>query len=190
MPPAACTTRGVPGTGNTLASQRRSSNAAAAADEAAQGKPSEGDPILPDRDSSGELTASDEARALALAIAAAGFDKKASGVEIIDVTGKVDYADVLVLMTGRSDRHVHAIAKGVQADLKQRQGIAPLSCEGLTAANWVLIDFNDVVVHVFQQEARLFYDLEGLWIDASRISVPKPAQRRPSEDQPPRGTSE
>ena len=124
-----------------------------------------------------ELTASDEARKLAIAIAAAGLEKKASGIEIIDVTGKVDYAEVLVLMTGRSDRHVHAIAKGVQADIKKDHGIAPLSVEGLTAASWVLIDFNDVVAHVFQQDARLFYDLEGLWIDAGRISVPSPPER-------------
>lgn len=127
-----------------------------------------------------ELTASDEACKLAIAVAAAGFDKKASGVEIIDVTGKVDYAEVLVLMTGRSDRHVHAIAKGVQADIKRDRGVSPLSVEGLTAASWVLIDFNDVVVHVFQQDARLFYDLEGLWIDAGRISVPSPPERNKS----------
>ncbi|MCA9625591.1 MAG: ribosome silencing factor [Myxococcales bacterium] len=124
-----------------------------------------------------ELCASAEARRVALAVAAAGFDKKASGVEILDVTGKVDYAEVLVLMTGRSDRHVQAIAKGVQADMKRQHGIAPLSVEGLNSASWVLLDFNDVVVHVFQQEARLFYDLEGLWLDASRIAVPAPSER-------------
>ena len=75
---------------------------------------------------------------------------------------------------------MHAIAKGVQADIKTDRGVAPLSVEGLTAASWVLIDFNDVVVHVFQQDARLFYDLEGLWIDAGRISVPAPPERNKS----------
>jgi ribosome-associated protein len=132
------------------------------------------------------LSASARARKLALAIAAAGLDKKAQGVEIIDVTGKVDYAELLVLMTGRSDRHVHAIAKGVQRDLKDELGSMPLSVEGLTAAHWVLLDYNDVVVHVFQQEARLFYDLEGLWIDASRVAVPSPERptmaRDPGDD--------
>ena len=54
-----------------------------------------------------------------MAVAGAGLDRKATGIEIVDVCGKVDYADLLVLMTGRSDRHVHAIAKGVQQDLKQ-----------------------------------------------------------------------
>lgn len=129
----------------------------------------------------GGPTASDEARQLALAIAGAGLDKKASGIEIIDVCGKVDYADVLVLMSGRSDRHVHAIAKGVQEDLKKNLGKVPISVEGLTAATWVLLDFNDVVVHVFQQEARLYYDLEGLWIDANRVVVPAPSSRPPGE---------
>jgi ribosome-associated protein len=131
-----------------------------------------------------ELTASPEARALAMAIAAAGFDKKASGIEILDVTGKVDYAEVLVLMTGRSDRHVHAIAKGVQTDLKVKHDEAPLSVEGLTASKWVLLDFNDVVVHVFQQQARLYYDLEGLWLDAGRIAVPAPSERPESLESP------
>jgi ribosome-associated protein len=126
-------------------------------------------------------SASPKARQLALAVAAAGLDKKATGIEIIDVCGKVDYADVLVLMSGRSDRHVHAIAKGVQEDLKAKQGLDPLSVEGLTKATWVLLDFNDVVVHVFQQEARLYYDLEGLWIDAGRVAVPAPPDRAASD---------
>src|SRR5687768_737735 len=81
-------------------------------------------------------TASEAARKLALAIAAAGLDKKAAGIEIIDVCDKVDYTQLLVLMSGRSDRHVHAIAKGVQEDLKAKHGELPLSVEGLTAATW------------------------------------------------------
>lgn len=143
--------------------------------------------LLNDTDDLGEareLIASDEARRVAAAIAASGLDKKAAGVEVIDVTGKVDYAELLVLMTGRSDRHVHAIAKGVQEDLKREKGVAPLSVEGLSAAQWVLLDFNDVVVHVFQQDTRTFYDIEGLWIDAQRVSVPHPPKR---EGQPGRG---
>ena len=119
----------------------------------------------------------EEARRLALAIATAGLERKAAGIEIIDVCGKVDYAELLVLMSGNSDRHVHSIAKGVQQHLKEERGVVPLSVEGLTAATWVLLDYNDVVVHVFQQDARLFYDLEGLWVDASRLAVPEPPER-------------
>jgi ribosome-associated protein len=112
-----------------------------------------------------------EARNLALALAAAALDKKALGVEILDVVGRVDYTDYLVIMTGRSDRHVHAIATGIEEAMRAGK-VAPLSIEGLAAATWVLLDFGDVVVHVFQEEERRLYDIEGLWIDAGRIPVP------------------
>ena len=92
-------------------------------------------------------------------------------MQIIDVTGKVDYADFLVLMSGTSDRHVAAIAQNVEAELG-REGIRSLALEGLPLARWVLIDFVDVVVHVFQEEWRELYDLDGLWMDASRVSLP------------------
>jgi len=129
-----------------------------------------------------KTTTPEDGKRLALVIASAGLDIKASSIEIIDVGDKVDYTEYLVLMTGRSDRHVHAIAKAVQQDLKVEHGLVPLSVEGMTAATWVLIDFNDVVVHVFQQSARLFYDLEGLWMDASRVSLPAPSVRPPAAD--------
>lgn len=116
---------------------------------------------------------SDQSREFAIALATAGIDKKALGIEILDVTGRVDYADFLVVMTGRSDRHVHAIAMGLEEAMRRKK-IAPLSMEGLSAATWVLIDFGDVVVHVFQEEARLLYDIEGLWIDAGRVPVEDP----------------
>ncbi len=118
-----------------------------------------------------------DARRIAIAVAAAGLDKKAVAIEIIDVSDKVDYAEILVLMSGRSDRHVHSIAKGIEEELKEKLGTVPLSVEGLTAGQWVLIDYNDVVVHVFQQATRLYYDLEGLWIDAERMKVPQPSHR-------------
>lgn len=123
---------------------------------------------------SNEPAASADARRIALCVAAAGLDKKAAAIEIIDVSGKVDYADLLVMMSGRSDRQVAAIARGVEEALRTELGLAPISIEGLTAARWVLIDYNDVVVHVLQEDARCFYDLEGLWIDAARIGMPEP----------------
>jgi len=107
---------------------------------------------------------------MALAIAGAGLDKKAVGIEVIDVSGRVDYADYLVIMTGTSDRHVHAIAMGIEETLKKKR-IVPLSIEGLGTASWVLMDFDDIVVHVFQEETRRVYDIEGLWMDAGRLSV-------------------
>lgn len=118
---------------------------------------------------------SDEARELALAAASAGLEKKAVGVEILDVLGKVDYTDYLVLMTGRSDRHVDSIAQGIMEELDRKMGKRALSVEGLQAANWVLIDFGDIVVHVFQEEARETYDIAGLWLDAARLPLPEGA---------------
>jgi ribosome-associated protein len=94
-------------------------------------------------------------------------------VEVLDVAGKVDYADFLVLMTGRSDRQVQAIAQGIEEALR-RHGRRPQSVEGLPHASWVLMDFSDVVAHVFQDQARSAYDLEGLWMDARRVPVPLP----------------
>lgn len=114
---------------------------------------------------------SPRSREAALAIAAAGMDKKAAGIEIIDLTGRVDYADFLVLMTGRSDRHVYAIASGIDEAMTQRKE-PPHSVEGLERSQWVLLDFGDVVVHVFQEDTRQLYDLEGLWMDARRIPPP------------------
>jgi ribosome-associated protein len=113
-----------------------------------------------------------QAQRMALLVAEAGLDKKASEVEIIDVTGKVDYADYLVLMTGNSDRHVASIAEAVDSGLAKR-GFRAISVEGLPRGEWVLIDFVDVVVHVFQERLRALYDLDGLWMDARRLNVPE-----------------
>lgn len=116
-------------------------------------------------------------RQIAILAAQAGLDKKATGVEIIDVMGKVDYADYLVLMTGASDRNVAAIAQEVDAALS-KAGFRSMSVEGLPTAQWVLIDFVDVVVHVFQKDVRSLYDLDGLWMDAERLPV---ASSEPSD---------
>jgi ribosome-associated protein len=119
----------------------------------------------------------DATRRTALAAAEAALDKKASNVEIIDVTGKVDYADYLVLVSGHSDRQVAAVADAVDAALA-KMGTHAISVEGLPRAHWVLLDFVDVVVHVFLEDARVLYDLDGLWMDARRIPVPDPVRAR------------
>ena len=118
-------------------------------------------------------TASDESREVAILVAVAGIEKKASGLEVIDVAGRVDYADFLVLMSGRSDRHVTALASAIEDTLRKRNKRA-LAVEGLPHANWVLMDFGDVVVHVFQDDARAAYDIDSLWMDARRVPVPLP----------------
>lgn len=118
------------------------------------------------------VTGSPEARERALAAASAGLDKKASNVEIIDVAGKVDYADYLVLMSGTSDRHVASLVQNIEQELAKKKHKA-LSVEGMPQASWVLIDFADVVVHVFQEEARGLYDLGAQYLDARRVPLPE-----------------
>lgn len=123
-------------------------------------------------DPSQVLSSLKDPQSMALAAAEAGLDKKALEVEIIDVSGKVDYADFLVLMTGQSDRHVSSIASSVDEALG-RKGVRSIAVEGLTRGEWVLIDFVDVVVHVFLERTRELYDLGGLWMDARRVAVPE-----------------
>jgi len=108
-------------------------------------------------------------RELALKVAEAALEKKAARIEIIDVRGKVDYTDYVVVMSGRSDRQVAAIARGIEEDLKHKYGSRCSGVEGLPQGKWVLLDFGDVVVHIFHQDTRGYYDLEGLWLDAERV---------------------
>ncbi len=115
-------------------------------------------------------TPSEESRRIALLAAEAGLEKKALNVDILDVTGKVDYADFLVLMSGQNERQVAAIVHFVEEHLR-KHAVRAVSLEGLPTGRWVLMDFVDVVVHVFVQDARSLYDLDGLWIDARRIPV-------------------
>jgi ribosome-associated protein len=125
---------------------------------------------------------SKQARETALFAAEAALDKKALNVEIIDVAGKVDYADLLVLMTGTSDRHVASIVHGIEEDLRKR-GIKAIAVEGIEVALWVLVDFGDVVVHAFQEDAREQYNIGQLFRGADRIPVPTRAQEAPKSGQ-------
>ncbi|MBX3272205.1 MAG: ribosome silencing factor [Sandaracinaceae bacterium] len=134
---------------------------------------------MKDRDAKAEVSDEDpvraaelaSARATALAIAASALERKALNVVILDVAGKVDYADYVVVMSGRSDRQVAAIAKNVEQDVKEKLGVRCLSVEGLPQASWVLMDFGDVIAHVFHEDTRGYYDLESLWVDAPRVPV-------------------
>jgi ribosome-associated protein len=150
----------------TRAPASASQSPAARRDDEAGTKLKKAKPVTP-----GVSVASDDAREVAVLIAVAAIEKKASGLEVIDVAGKVDYADFLVLMSGRSDRHVTALASGIEEALRKKNKRA-LAVEGLPHANWVLMDFGDVVVHVFQDDARAAYDIDSLWMDARRVPVP------------------
>jgi ribosome-associated protein len=100
----------------------------------------------------------------------AALDVKAEEVAALDVRELSSFADVFVVATGRSDRQVRAIADSIEKAMKQA-GSPPLGIEGYTEGRWVLIDVDDVIVHVFVPEARTHYDIERLWSDAPRIEV-------------------
>ena len=107
----------------------------------------------------------------ALTLAAAAVDKKAIDPVLLEVTDLVSYADHLLIVTGSSAPHVEAIVNacvGAASD----HGMPKLCSEGTDSCKWVLVDFGDTVLHVFQPNERGYYDLEGLWIDAPRVEVP------------------
>lgn len=105
----------------------------------------------------------------------AALDVKAEDVVALDVKELSSFADVFVVCTGRSDRQVRAIADSVEKSAKQ-SGRPPLGIEGYTEGRWVLIDLDDVIVHVFTPETREHYDIERLWSDAPQIAL-APAEK-------------
>ena len=113
----------------------------------------------------------DRARSVALAIAEVGLEHKALNVEIIDVRGKVDYSDYVVVMSGRSDRQVNALGRHIEEELQQKHKARCLGVEGMPSGTWLLMDYGDVVVHIFHEDTRGYYDLEALWYDAERVHV-------------------
>lgn len=108
----------------------------------------------------------------ALLCAAQILEKKAFNVRILDVRRISSLTDFLVLASGSSDRQVQAAAESVHLGLKQKHRVRPLGIEGMAEGRWVLIDYGDVMVHVFQEPVRQFYDLDGLWRDASEVPLP------------------
>ena len=104
--------------------------------------------------------------AMAEAIASYAADKKAIEVVELDLRGVLGYADYFVICTGNTDRQVKAIHDGIHEGMKKEHGLLPRRVEGLPQAHWVLMDYLDVVVHVFTPETREFYRLEQLWGEA------------------------
>jgi ribosome-associated protein len=92
---------------------------------------------------------------------------KAEDIVTIDLTGKSSIADAMVVASGRSQRHVAAVADHVVKDLEEA-GLPGIKVEGMRQADWVLIDAGDVIVHVFRPEVRAFYDLEKMWKGGKR----------------------
>lgn len=99
------------------------------------------------------------------------LDKKGFDLKVFDVRELSSLTDYLLLVSGRSDRQVQAIADNVRTEFKHERDLLPLAVEGMDQGRWVLLDYGDLMVHVFQPDVREFYDLEGLWSEAPEIAV-------------------
>jgi ribosome-associated protein len=109
----------------------------------------------------------------AVAIAEAALEKRAYDLVVLEVEHLRPIADYFVIATGRSDVQVQAIARGVEERM-DRDGKHPLAVEGLPHAHWVVLDYDDVVIHVLYEPAREFYRLESNWADAHEVPLPEP----------------
>lgn len=97
-------------------------------------------------------------------------ETKAEDLVVLDVRGLASFTDYFVIMSGRSTRHVQGLAEAIAAELHAKR-VSSKHSEGLREGLWALLDFGQVVVHIFYHENRSFYDLEGLWHDAPKIEV-------------------
>ena len=109
-----------------------------------------------------------DGRELANICAKIAADGKGEDIVTLDVGKISSFTDFFVILSGRSTRHVQALAESMENELRSKR-ISTSRAEGLSEGKWVLLDFDDVVVHIFYHEQRDFYDLEGLWDDAPRV---------------------
>jgi len=102
--------------------------------------------------------------------AEAALDKKATELTLLDVGGLTSFCDWFILCNGSNTRQIQAIGQAIVRSLKER-GVQPLGIEGMEQSRWILIDLGDVLVHVFDEPMRGYYDLDGLWADAPRVAL-------------------
>lgn len=107
---------------------------------------------------------------LARICARVALDAKAEDLIVLDVKGISSFTDYFVIMNGRSTRHVQGLAEIIEGEMRSKR-INTSHAEGLDEGMWVLLDFDDVVVHIFYHEQRKFYDLESLWHDARPVNI-------------------
>ena len=108
---------------------------------------------------------------IALAVAELASDRKALDIVQLDLRGMISYTDYFVICTGRSDRQAKAIHDSIHMGMKTEHDLLPRRVEGLTQASWILMDYLDVVVHVFTPETREYYRLEQLWGEAPALAL-------------------
>ncbi|MGM0577403.1 MAG: ribosome silencing factor [Myxococcota bacterium] len=118
-----------------------------------------------------------ESRALAERIAELAWEVKAMDVRVLRVLELVRYSDWFVVMSARSDRHAAAIREHIEEELKSTDDLRPYSVEGTEKNQWVVVDYGDVVAHIFFEPVREYYDLERLWGEAPELDLEPPDDR-------------
>ena len=116
-----------------------------------------------------------EPKELAFQCVNAALDRKAEDLVILSVKAVSSFADYFVICSGNSDRQIQSLADHVEQKLKEA-GVFPLGIEGERSVSWILMDYGDVIVHIFYKPVREFYDIEGLWSDAPRMAIEESLQ--------------
>jgi len=112
----------------------------------------------------------DASASLAMRIAEVASNKKAEDIVVLDLRPLAGFTDFFVIMSGSSDRQVEAVAGAIREEMK-KAGRLPISEEGMRSGRWALIDYGDVVTHIFYRTEREHYQLEKLWYDAPRVKI-------------------
>ena len=113
----------------------------------------------------------DHSRKLATAAARVALDNKAMNVTVLDVCEQSSEFDLFVLATGQSRRQLHAISEQIDDELEKRLGEKRFGIEGYDESRWIVLDYGSVVIHLFDDETREYYDLESLWADGKPIAL-------------------
>ncbi len=112
-----------------------------------------------------------DSETIARACAAAAADKKAENLVLLDLRGVSGFTDFFLICSGTSEPQLKAISSSIRESLREKFGTRPLAEDGYPTSQWVVLDYGDVICHLFHGEKREFYDLENLWSDARRIAL-------------------
>ena len=107
---------------------------------------------------------------LAIQAAKAALEKKALDVTVLDLSGLTVIADYFVICSGESTTQVKAVAEFIEQEFANKR-VKPLGIEGVAHSHWILLDYGDVIIHVFEKETRAYYNLEKLWMDAKVVEI-------------------
>ena len=112
-----------------------------------------------------------DSETIARACAAAAVEKKAENLVLLDLRGVSGFTDFFLICSGSSEPQLKAISSSIREVVREQHGVRPLAEDGYPASQWVVLDYGDVICHLFHGEKRGFYDLENLWSDAKRVAL-------------------